>query len=57
MKLVEPEEPKDSTRPNGVVAQEQPPEEDDDNDEWKVVTELRIGYTFVNYLTKQYFEL
>ncbi|XP_068618782.1 proline-rich protein 36 [Battus philenor] len=37
MKLVEPEEPKDSNnRPNGVVTLEQSPEEDDD-DEWKVM--------------------
>lgn len=37
MKLVEPEEPKDSTgQTNGIVTQEPPPEEDDDDDEWKV---------------------
>ncbi|CAK1544944.1 unnamed protein product [Leptosia nina] len=38
IKLVEPDEPKDTNgRQNGVVAQEQPPEEDDDDDEWKVM--------------------
>ncbi|XP_049874149.1 ubiquitin carboxyl-terminal hydrolase 10-B isoform X2 [Pectinophora gossypiella] len=38
MKLVEPEEPKDSNgQPNGVITQEQPAEEDDDDDEWKVM--------------------
>ncbi|XP_047535105.1 proline-rich extensin-like protein EPR1 isoform X1 [Vanessa atalanta] len=38
IKLVEPEEPKDSNgRQNGVVAQEQPAEEEDDDDEWKVM--------------------
>ncbi|XP_069358998.1 uncharacterized protein Usp10 isoform X1 [Maniola hyperantus] len=42
IKLVEPEEPKDTpvAKPNGVVPQEpQPPvpEEDDDDDEWKVM--------------------
>lgn len=37
IKLVEPEEPKETTaKPNGVVPQEQPVEEDDDDDEWKV---------------------
>ncbi|XP_072947530.1 uncharacterized protein Usp10 isoform X2 [Epargyreus clarus] len=38
MKLVEPEEPKETTaRPNGVVTQEQPIQEDDDDNEWKVM--------------------
>ena len=39
IKLVEPEEPKDTNgKPNGIVPQEQqqPIEEDDDDDEWKV---------------------
>lgn len=36
MKLVEPEEPKD-TQVNGIITQEQSPEEEeDDDDEWKV---------------------
>ncbi|KAJ2943652.1 hypothetical protein O0L34_g16764 [Tuta absoluta] len=39
MKLIEPEEPKESIvgQPNGVIAQEPQPEEDDDDDEWKVM--------------------
>ncbi|CAH0729948.1 unnamed protein product, partial [Brenthis ino] len=38
IKLVEPEEPKDTNgKPNGIVPQEQPVEEDDDDDEWKVM--------------------
>ncbi|CAG9561394.1 unnamed protein product [Danaus chrysippus] len=38
IKLVEPEEPKDSNgKPNGIVTQEQPPDEDNDDDEWKVM--------------------
>ncbi|KAI5637907.1 ubiquitin carboxyl-terminal hydrolase domain-containing protein [Phthorimaea operculella] len=40
MKLIEPEEPKESSvgQPNGVITQEpQQPEEDDDDDEWKVM--------------------
>ncbi|XP_045496030.1 proline-rich extensin-like protein EPR1 isoform X2 [Colias croceus] len=38
IKLVEPDEPKETNgKPNGVVTQEQPPEEDDDDDEWKVM--------------------
>ncbi|XP_039755496.1 proline-rich extensin-like protein EPR1 isoform X1 [Pararge aegeria] len=38
IKLVEPEEPKDTTaKPNGVVVQEQLFDEDDDDDEWKVM--------------------
>ncbi|GBP24011.1 Ubiquitin carboxyl-terminal hydrolase 10-A [Eumeta japonica] len=36
IKLVEPEESKEGTPPNGVVATEPPPEDDDD-DEWKVM--------------------
>lgn len=37
VKLIEPDEPKETTgQLNGVITQEQPQEEDDDDDEWKV---------------------